>query len=238
VAEFWYLLSRRQATPIVHKSNQRRSVASALALVPWRKWSFPIFKVATVLVLFFYVMQRDIQFSIHMKAPLGQSSAFSSNIWGSTTETMGFAQSVAFGTSPTTSKQERNLSTPEVEDYLERFAKLAQTEMNKFGIPASIKMAQAILESSAGHSLAAKSDNNHFGALLAGQPYESAWRNWREHSLLLINKYPHLQNLGNDYRAWARGLQKVAYNTSPNYANQLLEIIDHFHLEQLDDPTI
>jgi flagellum-specific peptidoglycan hydrolase FlgJ len=238
VAEIWYLFSRRQASPVAAKSRQRKSTTTSLALVHWKKWSFPLFKVAAVLVLFFYVMQRDIQFSIHMKAPLGQSSAFSSNVWGTAAETMGFAQSVSFSANPAASKQEPSLNAPQVEDYLERFANLAQTEMKKFGIPASIKMAQAILESNAGQSLAARTDNNHFGAPLAGQPYESAWRNWREHSLLLMNKFPHLQDLGTDYRAWARGLQKAAYSDSPNYANQLLEIIDHFHLEQLDDPTI
>ena len=241
VAELWYLFSRRQAAPAVtnHKKTKSQSSApSTFAMVQWRKWSFPLFKVAAVLVVFFYVMQRDIQFSIHMKAPLGQASSFSSNVWESATETMGFAQSVAFGTNPTPAKKSNTLNAPVVEDYMGRFAKLAQTEMNKFGIPASIKMAQAILESEAGQSVETKADNNHFGAPLAGQPYESAWRNWREHSILVVNKYPQLQDLGSDYRAWARGLQKVGYSASPNYANQLLEIIDHFHLEQLDDPTI
>lgn len=237
VAELWYLLSRRQATLKQTTTHQYTSGKPSLALVEWKKWSFPIFKVAAMLVLFFYVMQRDIQFSIHMKAPLA-SSTFSENIWGNTAETMGFAQSVSFGNTPRADKSERALSAPEVETYMERFANLAQTEMKKFGIPASIKMAQAILESNAGQSVAAKSDNNHFGVRLSGQPYESAWRNWREHSLLLINKFPHLREFGTDYRAWARGLQKAAYSDSPNYANQLLEIIDHFHLEQLDDPTI
>jgi flagellum-specific peptidoglycan hydrolase FlgJ len=84
----------------------------------------------------------------------------------------------------------------------------------------------------------AKVDNNHFGKPMAGQPYESAWRNWREHSLLLVNRHPGLLKHGKDFRAWARGLEKAGYNKSDNYANQLLEIIDRFHLEQLDESTI
>lgn len=240
VSEIWYLLSRRQRSKAVKPRTNKRSnrPSHALAMVQLRKWSFPLFKVTAALVLFFYVMQRDIQFSIQMKAPLGQSTAFTSNLFSPMSETMGFAQSVSFGGSTKSNRSSADLAAPAVEDYMERFASLAQTESAKFGIPASIKMAQAILESGAGQAVAAKTDNNHFGAVMAGQPYESAWRNWREHSLLVVNKFPHLQELGDDYRAWARGLEKVGYSRSSNYANELLEIIDHFHLEQLDDPTI
>lgn len=233
VAELWYLLSRRQPK---QKSNVAYQQPSR-GLLFFRSWSWPLLKVATVLVLFFYVMQRDIQFSIQMKAPLGQAVALNES--DTNVEQMGFAQSVSFSaTKPKEAARPARLEASAVEDYMERFGHIAQAEMTKFGIPASVKMAQAILESQAGERMSAKVDNNHFGAPMEGQPYESAWRNWREHSLLLVNRFSKLQELGSDVRAWARGLEQVGYSPSPNYANQLLEIIDRFHLEQLDEPTI
>jgi hypothetical protein len=238
VAELWYLVSRRQPAKAPAASASYRSNQNGPGLVLFRKWSVPLFKIAAALVLFFYVMQRDIQFSIQMKAPFGQSTGFSEGVSQKGIETMGFAQTVGLGGSSTTATKAEVLDLPAVEDYLDRFAQVAQTEMEKYGIPASIKMAQAILESRAGQAMEAKVDNNHFGKPMAGQPYESAWRNWREHSLLLVNRHPALLKHGKDFRAWARGLEKAGYNKSDNYANQLLEIIDRFHLEQLDDPTI
>ena len=233
VAELWYLLSRRQGRP----ATARRSAAQSGSVRFFRAWSWPMLKVASVLVLFFYVMQRDIQFSIHMKAPLGQTVSNEGGERG--VDQMGFAQSVSFSSKKAGQRPSADRLEPQaVEAYLERFGHIAQAEMGKFGIPASVKMAQAILESQAGQSMHAKVDNNHFGQPLQGQPYESAWRNWREHSLYLLNRYAELKELGNDTRAWARGLEQVGYSASSNYANQLLEIIDRFHLEQLDEPTI
>jgi len=240
VAEVWYLVSRRQPQQSATTNYRRyQTEPQGRSLLLFRKWSLPLFKVAAALVLFFYVMQRDIQFSIQMKAPLGQLVAANEATGDSRTETMGFVQSVAFGGAGHNQSQEVAPATAQVvEDYLERFAAVAQAEMTKYGIPASISMAQAILESNAGQSVAARVDKNHFGAPLAGQPYESAWRNWREHSLLLVNRFGQLRKLGNDYRSWARGLEKAGYSKQDHYANKLLEIIDRFHLEQLDDPTI
>ncbi|MGH1435782.1 MAG: glucosaminidase domain-containing protein [Lewinella sp.] len=236
VAELWYLVSRRQGSKQVAPSHRRQQAGPGLVL--FRKWSVPLFKVAAALVLFFYVMQRDIQFSIQMKAPFAQSASYSEGVNQAGVETMGFAQTVSMGGSSSASAKPAALDLTSVEDYLDRFAQVAQTEMNKFGIPASVKLAQAILESRAGQAMDAKVDNNHFGKPMSGQPYESAWRNWREHSLYLVNRHPDLLDHGKDFRAWARGLEKAGYSRSDNYANQLLEIIDRFHLEQLDDPTI
>lgn len=232
VAELWFLLSRR-------KPMQRPSVGGFK--VPhsrYSKWAWPAFKVAAALVLFMYFLQRDIQFSIHMKAPVGAQTA---SIWDApraAAEQMGLVQPVALSTS-TEAKAPTALGAQAIENYIERFGPVARAEMSKYGIPASIKMAQALLESQAGLTVAAKVDNNHFGSpLAAGQPYESAWRNWREHSLLLLHRFSELQQYDDDYRAWARGLQELGYSKNSNYANELLELIDRFHLEQLDDSTI
>ncbi len=232
VAELWYLFSRRTAGPLSSYQAPRPSVAS-------RKWMMPAFKVAAALVFFMYVLQRDIQFSIHMKAPLGQPAAQAGNLFDGSAEQMSMVPGIAVPTSSRMqAKEDASMAANAVEHYIERFAQVAQTEMQKYGVPASVKMAQALLESQAGQSVAARVDNNHFGTRLGGQPYESAWRNWREHSLLLLHRYGDLLEHGNDYRSWARGLEAAGYSTEQNYANQLLELIDRFHLEQLDEPTI
>jgi len=238
IAEIWFLLSRRKEgqSGLFFKNDIR----SKHPVMPYlRKWSVPLLKVTAVLFMFFYVMQRDIQFSIQMKAPLGQLASGQATDSPASVDQMGFVQSVSWSGSSTKSKQQNaKIDAITVESYMQRFAPIARTEMDKYRIPASIKMAQAILESQAGQSVTAKVDNNHFGQVMAGQPFESAWRNWREHSLLIVNRFPELLKNGTDYRAWARGLEKVGFNNHPNYANELLEIIDRFHLEQLDDSTI
>lgn len=236
VAEIWFLISRRKNTS-QNKTyhNQQRQTHPAMPIL--RKFSLPLLKVTIALGLFFYVMQRDIQFSIEMKAPLGQIA--SSENTTSKVEQMGFVQSVSFGGSINKPNEySPKMDVIAVEKYIERFAPIARAEMEKYGIPASVKMAQAILESRAGQSVSAKMDNNHFGQPMAGQPFESAWLNWREHSLMINSQFVELSKYGLDHRSWARGLEKGGYSQSDNYANELLEIIDRFHLEQLDDSTI
>lgn len=234
VLEIWFLISRRKNTD---QSKAYANQSNHPALPFLRKISLPLFKITVALGLFFYVMQRDIQFSIEMKAPLAQAASVEKN--PTKVEQMGFVQSVSLGGSSSKSNDHSaKMDVISVEKYIERFAPIARSEMERYHIPASIKMAQAILESRAGQSVSAKMDNNHFGQPMAGQPFESAWLNWREHSLMLNSQFSNLSKHGLDYRSWARGLEKGGYSQNPNYANELLEIIDRFHLEQLDDSTI
>lgn len=237
VAEVWFLLIRQRS----HAAEMSaRRVGSPLM----RAWINPALKVAAVLVLFFYLTQRDIQFSIQMKAPLGGENSPAAAASTSAPDQMGIVQPVRLlgrssNLAQAASLEDRpGLDAGQVERYIERFATVAQAEMEKFGIPASVKMAQAIYESQAGQAVSVQVDNNHFGEPMGDQTYESAWRNWREHSLLLMHRFRELEGIGNDFRAWARALQQVGYNDNPNYANELLAIIDRFHLEQLDEPTI
>ena len=126
------------------------------------------------------------------------------------------------------------LEERKVQAYIKRFEKVAKVEMEKFGIPASIKMAQGIIESQANAHPNALSMNNHFGQPMATQRYESAWENWRAHSLMISNSK--LKDLcGNkSVKQWAKALQKSGYSTIPNYANELLEVIDTYELNRLD----
>ena len=104
----------------------------------------------------------------------------------------------------------------------------------KQGIPASIKLAQGILESKAGEADATKSGNNHFGIPLSARNYDTAWENWRAHSLVLYNHYPDLFRNGHNYKAWAKGLQKTGYSRIKQYDQVLLQIIDRYGLNEMD----
>jgi len=140
--------------------------------------------------------------------------------------------------------------------YVKRFKATAVSEMKKYGIPASITLAQGILESNAGVSRLANDNNNHFGLKCFSKSckkghcsnyhdddhkdffrsFDTAWESYRAHSLLLTGKrYRHLSQLKTtDYKSWAKGLQKAGYATSPTYAKNLVQIIEALDLHKYD----
>lgn len=150
-------------------------------------------------------------------------------------------------------------STPEkdqqMQAYAERFAPVAIAEMHKFGIPASITLAQALLESNAGTSGLAKNANNHFGMKCFSQKchkghcvnysddthkdfflkFPNAWRSFRKHSEMLKNnqRYASLFRT-KDYRQWARGLVNAGYATDRNYGEKLIRLIETQGLDKYD----
>lgn len=148
---------------------------------------------------------------------------------------------------------------PNVEDeaigqFISRFAPVAQSEMRQFGIPASIKMAQALLESNTGASALARESNNYFGIKCRKEcldctcknyqddsrfdmfrVFSTPWESWRAHSKLLTEtRYAHLKQHGTDYKSWAQGLAQAGYATDPGYADKLVQIIDEYQLFLLD----
>ena len=139
--------------------------------------------------------------------------------------------------------------------YVERFARVAIGEMEKFGIPASITLAQGLLESNAGDSKLSNESLNHFGIKCRAKclgctcrnyrddevydmfrVFETPWESYREHSVLLnSSRYKHLKNLGTtDYKGWAKGLKKAGYATDKQYAEKLVRIIEGLDLYQFD----
>lgn len=139
--------------------------------------------------------------------------------------------------------------------YVERFARVAIGEMKRYRIPASITLAQGLLESNAGSSKLSIQSENHFG--LKCEPkclgctcrnyrddgvydmfrvFGTAWESYREHSNLLSNsRYVHLKKLGTkDYKGWAHGLKKAGYATDKQYAEKLIMIIEMLDLYQFD----
>ncbi len=141
-------------------------------------------------------------------------------------------------------------------DYVKSYNTYAIQNMKMFKIPASITLAQGILESGSGNSELAKKSNNHFGIKCGSKwsggktyhdddakgecfrTYESVLESYYDHSKFLTEnrRYSDLFLLQmNDYKSWARGLSKAGYATNPNYANRLISIIEDLQLYSFDE---
>ena len=141
-----------------------------------------------------------------------------------------------------------------VQAYLDRYAKIARQEMAESGIPASITLAQGLLESNAGDSKLAVNSNNHFGIKCRSKclgctcrnygddtrydmfrVFTSAAESFREHSKLLNTKrYAKLKKHGTDYVKWAHGLKACGYATDKKYGHKLVKIIENLGLDKYD----
>jgi hypothetical protein len=132
----------------------------------------PWFKVALALLLVFVLFKRDLQFQVNLHAP-GVSAVDDQNARSQRTNLLATGSEAIPKTSRNNAPEKRSnpfVASPndsekdkKVKAYIRRFAKVAQAESKKYGIPASVKMAQAIVESSAGSSKLATRNNNHFG---------------------------------------------------------------------------
>jgi len=143
-------------------------------------------------------------------------------------------------------------------NYVRRFAPVAIREMKQYNIPASITLAQGLLESNVGESRLSMESNNHFGIKCRSKcrgctcrnysdddifdmfrVFDSAWESYREHSKLLAGaRYKHLTKHGKDYRNWAHGLKKAGYATDPRYAEKIIQIIEFLDLHEYDSGTL
>ncbi|MDO5447255.1 MAG: glucosaminidase domain-containing protein [Prevotellaceae bacterium] len=143
-------------------------------------------------------------------------------------------------------------------EYIEKYRDIAVEQMKEHRIPASITMAQALLESGAGQSELTRKANNHFGIKCGNdwvgptshhdddalqecfRAYKNARESYEDHSFFLTSKrrYASLFNLKiTDYKGWARGLKAAGYATSPVYADNLIRIIETYELYKLDSET-
>ena len=139
--------------------------------------------------------------------------------------------------------------------YIDQYKGIALEQMHKYHIPASITLAQGLLESGAGRSSLATQANNHFGIKVSGnwtgpyvlknddapnekfRKYRNARESYEDHSKFLQGKrYQGLFQLKiTDYKGWARGLKAAGYATSPTYADALIRIIEMYNLYQFDN---
>ena len=142
------------------------------------------------------------------------------------------------------------------ENYIKKYRELAVEEMKKYHIPASITLAQGLLESGAGQSTLARKSNNHFGIKCGSdwrgktvshdddargecfRAYKHPKESYEDHSKFLAgrSRYASLFKLKiTDYKGWARGLKKAGYATNPRYADQLIGIIELYELHKYDE---
>ena len=138
--------------------------------------------------------------------------------------------------------------------YIEKYKDIAIDQMQRWKVPASITLAQGLLESAAGRSRLAKEGNNHFGikchnwkggtiysddekANECFRRYRSAKESFEDHSVFLANgqRYRFLFDLKlTDYKGWAKGLKKAGYASNPVYAQSLIDLIERYQLYQYD----
>ncbi|MEM0991489.1 MAG: glucosaminidase domain-containing protein [Bacteroidota bacterium] len=241
------------------------------------------FKVLSIAFLAYFCLVKDISFQLDMKsqaaAPIFFSEAAAVNSHAMNTSLTSAAPvpkinnkkwkdrkanrfaNLGFILNPTYAKRHKvdeatvAFHMNNCKNYVKRFAQTAITEQQKFGIPASITLAQGLLESDAGDSRLAVESSNHFGIKCRSKckgctcrnytddsaydmfrVFESAWESYREHSILLTgDRYKHLLNLEvTDYKNWAHGLKKAGYATDKRYAEKLITIIEFLNLSQYD----
>lgn len=144
------------------------------------------------------------------------------------------------------------------EEYIEKFKADAITQMKEHGIPASITLAQGMLESGNGNSDLAVIANNHFGIKCHNdwkgetyimdddkkdecfRKYKSVNDSYHDHAMFLTKRsnYAKLFELKTtDYKAWAKGLKEAGYATDPKYPERLITIIEKYELYQYDSPA-
>lgn len=147
----------------------------------------------------------------------------------------------------------------EIQIYVDNFKEIAQNNMRAHGIPASITLAQGILESGAGKGKLALSANNHFGikchkewngesvkhdddaAQECFRKYEHPSESYRDHSLFLTSRprYSSLFKLDKgDYESWAKGLKSAGYATDVKYPDKLIGLIERFELYKYDNEVL
>lgn len=236
------------------------------------KW----FKVGVILILAFIVFKKDLSFKIHLNNPApakqlnvpaqpveekGKTSTterFSDNRKHTTTsnhqnETERFDFTpTAMSRPPTSANQKLGaLDAGTIQRYIDRFDKVATNERDKFGIPPSIIIANALIHSLAGTLEASLAgNNNHFGLPCTSdwqgpngthngkcyRHYENAWMSFRDHSFYLTTgANTGLKSLGpTNYKAWADAIEKAGYSTEPALAQQLIQVIEQYQLYNLD----
>ena len=148
-----------------------------------------------------------------------------------------------------------NAQKQTTEQYITKYKLIAIDEMLEYEIPASITLAQGILESGNGNSRLASKANNHFGIKCHSdwkgkkiyhdddekhecfRKYPRAEDSYRDHSLFLTKKkrYADLFKLNiTNYKGWAKGLKKAGYATNPKYPKRLIDLIERYDLDKYD----
>lgn len=146
-----------------------------------------------------------------------------------------------------------------IKTYIYQFKDIAMGNMKNYGIPASIILAQGILESGAGRGDLAKNSNNHFGikchagwtgesvkhdddaAQECFRKYDNPSESYKDHALFLTGRSRYAKLFGfskGDYKAWAKGLRAAGYATDPKYPDKLISYIERYNLHEYDNQVL
>jgi flagellum-specific peptidoglycan hydrolase FlgJ len=225
-------------------------------------------KVLLFSILLFVVFKKDISFGIHFRTPnpmLKEQNEANPVQQVKKKEQPYLSEDIAtskkesslmerFSNFPILgSRSEKNplkeIDVAEIDAFLNRFVKIAQAEGQKYGIPVSIIMANALLQSQAGKHNLAQQGHNYFALPCTNnwkgetfwfqkecyRQYDKPWTSFRDHSLFLTTgSNQQFLALGNDYRAWAKAIERTQYYKVPKLANQLIDIIENLNLQHLD----
>jgi len=236
------------------------------------------FKISLGILLLFLVLKKDFSFQINLNSPIEQEipvqeeeqyfpkaekrtkrETFTDKLGDKelslehppVEESFDLSPFARLGTSDNTlENQLKRVDIELVKAYIKRFAHVAENEQIKFKIPASITLANALLQSQAGQHPIAQKNNNNFGLLCTKdwigstvewqgnclRDYENAWTSFRDHSLFLTTgPNASLPQLGEEnYKGWAKALEKMDFAGQKNIANQVIQTIEKYQLYRFD----
>lgn len=216
-----------------------------------RNW----FQIAIVLLVLYIFLKKDFSFSINLNAPSKtekiqpaqkkkvMTDAFSKENKSHDQLNILPGEGAAVSNSFTKLKEDTKVK------YLKRFAHVAIDEKDKYQIPASIILANAILHSKAGTADFAINGNNQFGITCNDwngktnyikndcyRKYNSAWLSFRNHSEFITSgKFERLKKLDSkSYKKWAKGLEELKFSNERDLSFQLINIIERYKLYEID----
>lgn len=235
----------------------------------WPLLSRHWFKIGLVIILLYIIFSKDLTFNIHLKAPghrdtptqqeevTGErrvrretlTDAATIQEAGTVTDRFDFG----WGSQENDTKYRLLDRLKQVDEstrlsFIQRFVHVAESEQEKYGVPASITLANSLLWSQAGQLSISKQTNNFFGlpctpdwrgettsGKFCYRKYENAWTSFRDHSLYLTTgKLAPLRKNGNDYKKWAKGMERAGFNNEKRLAEQLVTVIEELRLYQYD----
>lgn len=197
------------------------------------------FRIALGAIVLFILARKELQFSVRMldrEVPTTQLSA--NQTAPVQADQMSLAQPISWSSKQTPQTDDLDRLDPvAVDRFILRFERVAQTEQRKFGIPASVNMAMAILASQAGTSPVAETSANFFGPVMEHESYGNAWENWRAHSRLIARDYHQLITLRDHPQQWLQQLIASGYTQDSLFEQKVQTIIDRYDLDRLRELT-
>jgi len=211
----------------------------------------PWFKIGLVLLAGFILLKKDMRFNVALSSPTSVVTDDQESGEKKVVKNTALQASV----NPYAPVSASDLREEKSKAFIREYSALAVEDMHQYGIPASIKIAQALIESRSGQSKLARKNNNFFGIKCFSKKcakghctnayddhhkdffrkFSSPVDSWKAHSRLLSQgRYKPLHNYKLDYKKWAEGLKKVGYATDKNYARKLISVIKKYKLNKLD----